>query len=288
MDLNVLQQRAKAFDYLFDSVVVTDLQGVIIDWNKGSEQLYGYSKKEALGQSVSMLHVPEDRDHITEQVISAVQAQGRWTGEVRMLHKSGRIGWIESMCVPLFDDKQVMIGALGINRDISERKREQERLAQLAHYDCLTKIPNRYMFLDRLQHLIAQSKRNQASFALLYVDIDDFKMINDTYGHGFGDHVLIEMASRMQNLLRDSDTVARIGGDEFVVLLENIQDPSDALAMAQSLTLALDAECMINGISLNVNSSIGLAIYPVDGDSSDALLAKADAAMYHMKHEHKE
>ena len=98
MDLNILKQRAKAFDYLFDAVVVTDMYGVMIDWNKGSEVFYGYTKEEAVGQNVSILHLPEDTEHITAEVISAVEQFGKWTGEVRMLHKDGHIGWIESMC----------------------------------------------------------------------------------------------------------------------------------------------------------------------------------------------
>jgi PAS domain S-box-containing protein len=115
-------------------VVVTDLQGVITDWNAGSEALYGYSKEEAIGQLVNILHVPEDTDHITSEVISAVQAFGKWTGEVRMLHKNGHIGWIESMCVPIFHSNNQMVGALGINRNITDRINETQRLEHLAHY----------------------------------------------------------------------------------------------------------------------------------------------------------
>ena len=192
MNTNILNQRAKAFDYLFDAVVVTDLQGIIIDWNNGSEALYGYSKDEAIGQPVSILHVPEDTDHITSEVILAVEKSGKWTGEVRMLHKDGHIGWIESMCIPIYDDDKQMIGALGINRDITERVRETERLNHLAHYDQLTKIPNRYLLLDRVTHLIAQSQRSGNTFSLLYIDLDNFKIINDAKGHSYGDQVLAQ------------------------------------------------------------------------------------------------
>lgn len=130
MNIKILEQRAKAFDYLFDAVVVTDLQGIITDWNKGSETLYGYSKEEAIGQPVNILHAPEDSEHITSEVISAVEKSGKWSGEVRMLHKDGHIGWIESMCVPIFDDNDQMVGALGINRDITERKQNDIELKQ--------------------------------------------------------------------------------------------------------------------------------------------------------------
>ena len=284
MDINTLKQRAKAFDHLFDAVVVTDLQGIIIDWNTGSEKLYGYSKKEAIGSSVSMLHVPDDSEHITSEVISAVEKFGKWSGEVRMLHKDGHIGWIESMCIPFFDENEQMIGALGINRDITDRKKESERLSYLAHYDYLTNIPNRYLLLDRITHLIAQSERNENTFALLYIDVDKFKTINDTKGHAFGDEVLKETASRLKQSIRNSDTVARIGGDEFVVLLEKISNESDVLAMTKALTNSLNKTFSIHDEELNIRCSIGAALYPNAGNTTDELLAAADKAMYKIKY----
>lgn len=283
MDPDILEQRAKAFDYLFDSVVVTDLQGIITDWNKGSEALYGYSKEEAIGQAVSILHVPEDTAHVTAEVISAVEKFGKWTGEVRMLHKDGHIGWIESMCVPIFDDEDQMIGALGINRNISDRIKESERLAHLAHYDQLTEIPNRYLLLDRIEHLIVQSERNENSFALLYIDLDNFKIINDTRGHLFGDKVLKEAASRLSQSIRHSDTIARIGGDEFVLLLEEISGREDISSMAEIIIQELNKKFIIEDDTFEIGGSIGIAVYPDDGTSTDALLRSADKAMYRAK-----
>lgn len=284
MDLNKLEQRAQAFDYLFDAVVVTDPKGIITDWNKGSEALYGYSKEEVIGQPVSILHVPEDDQHITSEVMSAVEKYGRWTGEVRMLHKDGHIGWIESICVPLFDENHQMIGALGINRDISSRMEESERLQHLAHYDQLTDIPNRYLLLDRLKHLIAQCERNMNKFSLLYIDLDRFKNINDTKGHAFGDQILKEAASRIVQIIRNSDTIARIGGDEFVLLLENTSDKNTISKIAQSIIDVIGKAFLINGEAFEISCSIGIAIYPDDGTSTDALLAASDKAMYKAKH----
>jgi len=285
MDINILKQRAKAFDYLFDAVVVTDMQGVMIDWNKGSEALYGYTKEEAVGQSVSILHVPEDTEHITAEVISAVEESGKWTGEVRMLHKDGHIGWVESMCVPIFDDDNMMIGALGINRDITDRVTEAERLNRLAHYDQLTEIPNRYLLLERIDHLIVQCERNASSFALLYIDLDKFKVINDTKGHAFGDILLKEAVSRLSGCVRHSDTIARIGGDEFVVLLENIASKDAIAAMAETLIKALKKEFVIEGEAFLISCSIGISIYHENGRTTDALLSYADNAMYKAKHQ---
>jgi diguanylate cyclase (GGDEF)-like protein/PAS domain S-box-containing protein len=284
MNFELLKQRAKAFDYLFDAVVVTDLNGVIIDWNRGSEILYGYSKKEATGQTVNILHVPEDSDRITAEVLLAVQTHGKWSGEVQMLRKDGTVGWIESSCVPIFDENNQMEGAIGINRDITERKNEIARLEYLAHYDHLTNIPNRFLLLDRLDHLIKQAERDKQNFVLLFIDLDKFKNINDTKGHVFGDQVLIETASRIQQTIRNSDTVARFGGDEFVVLLENLKEKNDATIMVDLLYKTLSSALVIKNESFNVSCSIGVAIYPEDGTTKDSLIAAADKSMYDAKY----
>ena len=280
MNVDLQKQREKAFDYLFDAVVVVNLQGIIIDWNKGSETLYGYSKAEAIGKPVNILHVPEDSASVTAEVMLAVENSGKWSGEIRMLNKNGNIGWIESMCVPIYDDNGQMVGALGVNRDITERKNKVKLLEHLAHYDHLTTIPNRYLLLDRLNHLITQSKRNHQKFALFFLDVDKFKLINDAKGHHFGDQVLVEVALRLKNTIRDSDTVARFGGDEFIILFENISDKKDAAIMTDSLTNALNLEFRIMDEKISINCSVGVAIFPDDGDTSDTLLNAADKAMY--------
>jgi diguanylate cyclase (GGDEF)-like protein/PAS domain S-box-containing protein len=283
MDTSALQQMNKAYDYLFDAVVVTDLQGIITDWKNGSEKLYGYSKEEAIGQPVNILHLPEDIDHITADVLSAVEKFGKWTGEVKMLHKDGHIGWIESMCVPIYDENNQVVGALGINRDISDRVNEAKRLEHLAYYDYLTQIPNRYLLFNRLEHLILQSERSKSIFALLYIDLDKFKVINDTKGHTFGDKVLREVADRLKKSIRNSDTVARIGGDEFIVLLENISNKDDVPIMVETLINSLNSPIYIIGEKLETSCSVGVSIYPDEGTTADALIAVADKAMYNVK-----
>jgi diguanylate cyclase (GGDEF)-like protein/PAS domain S-box-containing protein len=275
--------RAKAFDHLFDSVVVTDVQGIITDWNIGSEKLYGYTEQEAIGQTVSILHVPEDTEHITEEVLAAVAREGKWTGEVRMLKKDGSIGWIESMCIPILDDDKHMIGALGINRDITQRIDETEQLRYQARFDYLTNIPNRYSLIDRIDHLIAQYERNQCAFSLLFFDLDNFKKINDTHGHSFGDLVLKEAAKRISNSIRKSDMVARIGGDEFILLLENTHKKSDIKTAINYITENLYKDMKINDQTLNIHASIGYATFPTNGSSCDELLTYADKGMYNAK-----
>ncbi len=283
MDLKILEQRAKAFDHVFDAVVVTDAEGIIIDWNIGSELLYGYTKEEAIGQPASIVHVPEDVARITIEILSEVEKFGKWNGEIKYLHKDGHIGWIESMCVPILDDNNQMSGALGINRDITTRVEETRRLHDRAHYDELTQLPNRYLLLDRLNHLIERSERNKSKFTLFYIDLDRFKTINDTKGHAFGDKVLKETASRLLQSIRSSDTVARIGGDEFIVILENTSDINDISMMAETIIKKISEPCSIDGEDIQISCSIGIANYPENGITTDALLLYADKGMYKSK-----
>ncbi len=283
MDANILEEQVRAFNYLFDAVVVTDLRGIVTDWNKGAETLYGYSKDEILGQPVSVLHAPEKSTPTTSEIISTVKRNGKWFGEMRMLHKDGHIGWVESMCVPIYDDNDQIIGTLGVSRDITERMNKTQRLSYLAHYDQLTNIPNRYLLIDRISHLIAQSKRNNSAFSLFYIDLDEFKNINDAKGHTFGDKVLMETALRLKQTIRNSDTVARIGGDEFVLLLENTSEKDDISVMAETIIKKISMPLSIDGEALKVGCSIGVATYPAINASIDALLAAADTAMYKAK-----
>ena len=283
MSNKILDQRARAFDHLFDAVVVTDVQGIIIDWNSGSEELYGYSKEEAIGQPVSVLHVPEDVDKTTAEVLDAVGKHGKWTGVVRMLRKDGSIGWVESMVVPLLDDEGVMTGALGINRDISERILNEERLVRMAHYDQLTELPNRALLIDRLEQVMLHAQRNNSRFALLYIDLDNFKAVNDDAGHAVGDLVLKETAKRLKQAVRASDTVARIGGDEFVVLLEELHTEDAVAQVAEQIVDGLRQPCSVKGYAAKLTGSIGIAIYPDDGKTSDELLSSSDNFMYKAK-----
>jgi len=187
------------------------------------------------------------------------------------------------MVVPLLDDAGNMTGALGINRDISTRVRNEERLAQLAHYDQLTGLPNRYLLIDRLQQLIVHAARNDALFALLYVDLDKFKNINDTAGHAVGDLALQEVAHRLKEVLRASDTVARFGGDEFIVLLEELHSREDAVQVVEQITKQLKKTCTIQGHNIVLSGSVGIAIFPENAQTVDGLINSADAAMYQIK-----
>jgi len=178
-------------------------------------------------------------------------------------------------------------GLENANRVLFEKNRRleesEERLRQMAHYDKLTALPNRVLFFDRLERAEIESKRHQESFGLLYVDLDAFKAVNDTFGHETGDGLLIEVAGRMQECVRESDTVARMGGDEFCIILRDTASPGDIATVAEKIIASLSLPFDISGNSCRIGASIGFAIYPVDGETVELLMSRADSAMYAAK-----
>ena len=198
------------------------------------------------------------------------------TGNQRCMSISGE---------PMFDESGRFAGYQGVGRDITEKRQFEERIQQMAQYDTLTQLPNRLLFNDRLSHAISMAKRENRQFALLYFDLDRFKPVNDRYGHDAGDQLLQMVATRVSYLLRESDTIARIGGDEFVVLLPAIVSREDAVEVANRIIVALTSPYTLDGIEekISIGVSIGIALYPKDGADRDALIKSADAAMYKSK-----
>jgi diguanylate cyclase (GGDEF)-like protein len=173
---------------------------------------------------------------------------------------------------------------VAVLRDITERRKLQERLERLAHYDSLTALPNRALFFDRLAGAVARARREERRFALLFIDLDGFKAVNDHYGHDAGDYLLFEIARRLRAAIRDSDTAGRMGGDEFTVLLDNIARPEDATAVADKIRSSLSEPIEIPaGSRVTVGASVGIAVFPDDGDDGETVLKAADSAMYAIK-----
>jgi len=195
----------------------------------------------------------------------------------------GDISWVETFKAPILDRDGKLLGTTGFARDITERKRAEEMVKHLAHYDALTDLPNRILFDDRLKQALATAHRDHAHFAVMFIDLDKFKPINDELGHEVGDMLLKEVARRMQHNVREMDTVARIGGDEFVVLLPEIDEPPDALVVAEKIRHSLVQPFQIAGQALNISCSVGIAVYPEHGTSEAKLLKHADVAMYQAK-----
>ncbi|MDD3883644.1 MAG: diguanylate cyclase [Gallionella sp.] len=204
--------------------------------------------------------------------------------EIRMRHRLGHWIWVLDRGRVnrwLADGRPSMM--FGTHQDISQRKLAEHEMEHIAHHDLLTGLPNRILLEDRLQQILSAAKREQSQFALLFIDLDEFKPVNDNYGHAVGDEVLKESARRMLECLRASDTVARVGGDEFVGILPRIQQGADAVAVAAKMRRLIAEPFLIDGLKVSISSSIGIALYPEDGDNEDTLLENADSAMYQAK-----
>jgi diguanylate cyclase (GGDEF)-like protein/PAS domain S-box-containing protein len=199
----------------------------------------------------------------------------------------GRITYVSHTGRPIFDDKGVFGGYRGVARDISANVETEDKLARLAHFDALTGLPNRGLLQRRLKRAMARANRSEALLAVMYLDLDQFKEINDSLGHAVGDQVLREAALRLERCLRSTDTVARLGGDEFTVLLEEVGSIDDVARIAEKLLQAMRERAEIGGHELHLSTSIGITVYPIDGRDADALLRNADLAMYHAKQEGK-
>jgi diguanylate cyclase (GGDEF)-like protein len=195
------------------------------------------------------------------------------------LDAKGKKREVEVHCYPVFDSSGDIIQFIENNVDISERK----LFEQMAFFDTLTGLPNRTLFFDRLDHAISLAKRNRQTLALLFLDLDRLKIVNDNFGHNAGDLLLKEIGARLKNCLRQSDTVARMGGDEFTIILTPITNPQDAGIFARKMLKIVAEPCSISGHEFIISGSVGISLYPEDGDNAEILLQKADIAMYRSK-----
>lgn len=265
------------------TVMVTDTQGHIEYVNPFFTRLTGYSFSEARGRKPSILKSGLTEPGVYRDLWTRLTQGHTWTGEIVNRTKNGQTYVEETHIAPVVDAEGQPSHFIAIKLDITERKHAQEKIDHLAHYDVLTNLPNRSLFMDRVERGLALAKRHDTRLALLFIDLDKFKPINDQWGHAVGDLVLQEVARRMQGCVRESDTVSRVGGDEFVVLLLNLANAQDALQVAEKIRAALREPMQLDGKTLSVSSCIGVAMYPEHGQTQTELSRQADAAMYQAK-----
>lgn len=268
---------------VMDGIITINEVGEIQGFNPAAEQIFGYSQQEALGKNLKML-MPEPEQSAHDSYLDRYlhSGQPRILGvrgrEVTAVRKNGEKFPME------LSASEMMLGGhryfIGIVRDITERKQAEQKIAHLAHYDYLTDLPNRALFLDILDHSVALAKRNQRKLAVLFLDLDGFKQINDTLGHDAGDQLLKGVSKRLCATIRDSDTVARVGGDEFILVLDNIGSDESAAQVANKIIAVLSEPFELKGQQCRVGGSIGIALFPDGAEYAENLVKQADEAMY--------
>jgi len=275
-----LRLQATALESTANAIVITDRQGSIQWVNPAFTVLTGYTAEEALGQEQSFLKSGAHDAHFYQTLWNTILSGAVWRGEITNRRKDGT-PYVEEMTItPVRSDKGEITQFIAIKVDITDRKTAEEQVKFLAYYDALTGLPNRTLFRDRLSKALASARRRKEKVALLFLDLDRFKTINDSLGHSVGDLLLKEVAERLKKWAREQDTVARLGGDEFVVVLTALMDIGDAAVAADRILKAMTPDCIVQGHLLSISCSLGISVFPDNGREPETLLKNADAAMY--------
>jgi diguanylate cyclase (GGDEF)-like protein/PAS domain S-box-containing protein len=278
-----LELAAQVFEQSQQSIVITDRDGVILRVNSYFSELTGFTPEEAIGQTPRVLKSQRHDSDFYQELWRDLHQEGKWRGEIWNRKKNGD-GFAALLSISsVRDPAGEIIYFIGVLEDITEQKISSERIYHLAHFDVLTNLPNRRLFNDRLDLAIQQSERYGTHFAVLFLDLDNFKRINDTLGHHAGDLLLQAVAQRLLDNLRKIDAVARFGGDEFAVMLEEVKEPLDVERIARKIIEAVSAPVDLEGVEVQVGVSIGVSIYPTDGTNVTELFKNSDSAMYRAK-----
>jgi diguanylate cyclase (GGDEF)-like protein/PAS domain S-box-containing protein len=269
------------------SILVTDGEGRLEYVNPKFSESTGYSLEEVVGKTPRVLKGGFLPPEFYEELWSTIKAGREWHGIFHNRKKNGELLWELASISPIRDPGGVITHFVGVKEDITELKRLQEQATHQAQHDPLTDLPNRILFFDHLKHSLNLARRRHSGLAVFYLDLDGFKGVNDVYGHVAGDTVLSTMAQRILETVRASDTVARMGGDEFTIILEDLASRSHAADIAQMILEKVAQPCQVGEATVTLGASIGISFFPEDAEDIDKLISRADAAMYRAKHEGK-
>ncbi|WP_259054569.1 sensor domain-containing protein [Methylohalomonas lacus] len=283
-----LTQQAELLDKAHDAIIIRDMDNHVSFWNKGAERLYGWTAEEVAGRHLEEFLYEDTKGFRT--AMEELQKNGEWRGELEPIHKNGKRLIIEAHWTLIQDDAGYPESILAINTDITQRKAAEHEIQYLAFYDQLTQLPNRQLMLDRLQRAINATSRNGQHGALLFIDLDNFKILNDTLGHDIGDLLLQQVAQRLTTCIRESDSLSRLGGDEFVVMLENLggdslEAASQAETIGEKILAALNESYSLSDYEHQCTPSIGITLFSNQEHNMDELQKRADLAMYQAKGE---
>jgi len=273
----------QVIENIHEGIMITDATGRISTVNPTFCKVTGYTPQEAIGKNPSFLKSGKHPKSFYKRMWEAIHKKGFWQGEICNRRKDGAF-YTEWLTISMIKNKEgKAIHLLGVFNDISQKKKAEETIRHMAYYDPLTDLPNRSLFYDRLKHNLAQASRSKNLLAVLFLDLDRVKIINDSLGHAIGDQLLKSVAHRLTQSLREVDTVARMGGDEFMVILPGMERPEDIAIIADKILHSLKPPFKFGKHVLYITASIGISIYPFDGKSPEILSKNADTAMYRAK-----
>ncbi len=278
-----IRQWAKVFDSTSEGIIITDLTGTILDVNDAFTEITGFSKQEVTGNNPRLFQSGRHDADFYTAMWQTILRLGTWRGEIWNRRKNGELFPSWETISTVYNENGEATHYVSVFTDISPIKETQEQLDFLAHHDPLTGLPNRLLLNDRMQHAIDRASRNNTGVAVMFLDLDRFKVINDSMGHPAGDELLLEVSRRLQNTLREVDTISRQGGDEFILLLEDFVNTSSVLSGARKVLTAFTNPFHVAGRELIVTASLGISIYPEDSRDAAELIRNADAAMYRAK-----
>ncbi|QOP40448.1 EAL domain-containing protein [Sulfurimonas marina] len=277
---------SKVFSNMTDGVVITDSAQHILKVNNSFCKTTGYTEKELLGKSPNLLSSGWHDKEFYKQMWEEISGKGSWQGEIVDRKKNGETYISETSIVAIKKDDEIT-NYIAISSDISHKKEQEQIINNLAYYDALTKLPNKILFQERFENYVSLAKRHQKQIALLFIDLDNFKNINDTLGHLVGDQFLKDAAMRIKSILREEDTVGRFGGDEFAILVQNWHSLSSLGTLAQKIIDIFKQPFLLESTEFFSGASIGISIYPDDAQTYDEMVRLADTAMYHVKNQGK-
>jgi two-component system CheB/CheR fusion protein len=286
-DLKQLQQAQEQSHVIYhttrEGILVTDAKTLIVSANPALEVMSGYRESELIGKPANIFQSNMHTDKFYAEIWKSIKSSGEWSGEITNKRKNGELYSAFLNINSVKNNNGEIIQYVGAISDISQVKASQEKLQFIANHDALTGLPNRNLILERAEYTISKAKRQKTTFAVMFVDLDRFKVVNDGLGHSFGDKVLKKVAERLENVTRDEDAIARIGGDEFIVLLEEISSPIDAGKVAKHIIKTVAEPISVDNHNIQLGASIGISVYPNDGNTIEELVRQADVAMYEAK-----
>ncbi|NMT63978.1 diguanylate cyclase domain-containing protein [Marinobacter orientalis] len=278
-----LQLAERVIESSFEGIMVTDAKVTIEFVNPAFTRLTGYCAEEVIGKTPEMLSSGRHDADFYQRMWHSLTTHGYWRGEIWNRRKTGEL-YLELLTITaITNDEGETTHYAGLFTDITQNRRNEEQIRQLAYYDALTGVPNRRLLEDRLEHAIRHAHRKEMLLAVMFIDLDHFKQVNDTLGHAIGDELLLQFTHRVQDCLREDDTLARLGGDEFIVLLPEMDHVDDVHCVARRLLGIASQPYLLGGKQVTIGSSIGVGLYPDDGANANELIQAADIAMYRAK-----